>query len=67
MIAKASNAVGYPNPNKDATPLVDAHIRENPNMYVPAERLPLLYPIKPMPMRTERLRTRTWNTIRSGV
>lgn len=67
VIAKASNAVGYPNPNKDATPLVDAPIRENPNMYVPVERQPLLYPIKPLPMRTERVRTRTWNAIRTGV
>jgi len=67
VIARASNAVGYPNPNKDATALVDAHIRQNPNMYVPAERQHLLYPLTPQPLSTERARTRAWSAIRTGI
>ena len=66
VIAKASNAIGYPNPNKDATLLVDASIRDNPNMYVPQQQLGLLYPLEPIPMAIERIRTRTWTAVRSG-
>lgn len=66
VIAKASNALGYPNANKDATALVDEDIRSNPNMYIPDERRALLFPLRALPLPTERLRTRTWNAIRSG-
>lgn len=66
VIAKASNAIGYPNANKDATPLVDASVRDNPNMYVPADRLPTLFVLKALPQSVERVRMRTWNAIRTG-
>lgn len=66
VIAKISNALGYPNANQDATALVDEGIRGNPAMYVPADRLALLYPLQALPLPIERLRTRTWNAIRAG-
>ena len=37
VIARISNKIGYPNPNKDAFALVNESIRKNPNMYVPDE------------------------------
>jgi putrescine transport system substrate-binding protein len=67
VIAKASNEIGYPNANKDATELVDAHIRDNPNMYVPEDVLPSLFVLKALPQNVERMRMRTWNTIRTGM
>ena len=66
VIAKVSNAIGYPNPNKDATALVDASIRDNPNMYIPADKLDTLFVLKSLPQKVERMRMRTWNTIRTG-
>ncbi|XOV46124.1 polyamine ABC transporter substrate-binding protein [Pseudomonas sp. App30] len=66
VIAKVSNAIGYPNANKDATALVDENIRSNPNMYVPDDRRALLFPLLALPMPVERIRTRTWNAVRSG-
>lgn len=67
VIAKASNVLGYPNANKDATPLVDASVRENPNMYVPADKLASLFVLKALPQNVERMRIRTWNAIRTGI
>lgn len=66
VIAKASNQIGYPNANKDATSLIAPAIRDNPNMYIPADKLAMIYPIKPIPMAIERIRTRTWNMVRTG-
>ncbi len=66
VIAKVSNAIGYPNANKDATALVDESIRSNPNMYIPDDRRALLFPLQALPLPVERIRTRTWNAIRSG-
>jgi putrescine transport system substrate-binding protein len=66
VIARATNAIGYPNANKDATALVDPAVRDNPNMYIPADRLPSLYVLKALPQNVERIRMRTWNTIRTG-
>ena len=66
VIAKASNAIGYPNANKDATALVDASVRDNPNMYVPADKLETLFVLKSLPQKVERMRLRTWNSIRTG-
>lgn len=66
VMARISNALGYPNANQDATALVDESIRNNPAMYVPADRLALLYPLQALPLPVERLRTRTWSAIRAG-
>ncbi|UZE26025.1 polyamine ABC transporter substrate-binding protein [Pseudomonas sp. B21-056] len=65
VIARISNRIGYPNPNKDATALVDAEIRNNPAMYIPDEARKTLFPLEPMPASVERIRTRTWTTIKT--
>ncbi|APC18625.1 hypothetical protein BLL42_24000 [Pseudomonas frederiksbergensis] len=63
---KASNYIRYPNVDKGTTDLIAPAIRHNPNMYIPEDKLSMLYPIRPIPMATERIRTRTWNMIRTG-
>ncbi len=60
VIARISNKIGYPNPNKDATALVDANIRDNPNMYVPEQVRKTLFALELIPPAIERIRTRTW-------
>lgn len=65
VIARISNRIGYPNPNKDATELVNADIRSNPNMYVPDETRKTLFALEPVPSTVERIRTRTWTAIKT--
>ena len=67
VIARISNKIGYPNPNKDATALVNADIRNNPNMYVPDEARKTLFALQPMPPAMERIRTRTWTSIKTNL
>ncbi|WP_223460890.1 polyamine ABC transporter substrate-binding protein [Pseudomonas sp. GL-RE-19] len=67
VIAPISDLVGYPNPNKDATGLVAAEIRNNPNLYPTAEAQTRLYILEPLPHTVERARTRAWTKIKSGT
>lgn len=66
VIARISNRIGYPNPNKDATALVDEAIRNDPNMYIPEPARSTLFALEPLPNAVERVRTRTWTTIKSN-
>lgn len=67
VVAPISDFLGYPNPNKDAMPLVGAEIRDNPGLTPTAEAQKTLYVLQPLPQKIERVRTRVWNTIKSGT
>lgn len=67
VIAQASNYLSYPNANNDATALVDQKIRDNPGVYPSKEVLDTLFPLQPLPLKMERVRTRTWNTVKTGA
>ncbi|VEF10907.1 polyamine ABC transporter substrate-binding protein [Pseudomonas fluorescens] len=67
VIAQASNYLSYPNANKDATPLVEQKIRDNPGVYPSRKVLDTLFPLEPLPLKMERVRTRTWNTVKTGT
>jgi putrescine transport system substrate-binding protein len=67
VIAPVSDFVGYPNPNKDATGLVDPAIRNNPNLYPTDTAMSTLYTLQPLPRDAERARTRSWTKIKSGT
>ena len=67
VIAPVSDFVGYPNPNKDATELVDPAIRNNPNLYPTETAMGTLYTLQPLPRDAERARTRAWTKIKSGT
>jgi len=67
VIAPISDFVGYPNPNKDATELVDPAIRNNPNLYPTEAAMKTLYTLQPLPRDAERARTRVWTKIKSGT
>ncbi|SFO01416.1 putrescine transport system substrate-binding protein [Pseudomonas sp. NFACC24-1] len=66
VIAPVSDFVGYPNPNKDATEMVDPAIRNNPNLYPTEAAMATLYTLQPLPRDAERARTRAWTRIKSG-
>lgn len=67
VIAPISDFLGYPNPNKDGMPLVGAEIRDNPGLTPTADAQKSLYVLQPLPQKIERVRTRVWNTIKSGT
>jgi putrescine transport system substrate-binding protein len=66
VVAPISDFLGYPNPNKDAMPLVSAEIRDNPDLTPTSEGQKTLYVLQPLPQGAERLRTRAWTRIKSG-
>lgn len=67
VIAKSSNYLGYPNGNKNATPYVDQSLRENPGAYPSTATMATLFPGQPLPLKTERIRTRVWTKVKSGT
>lgn len=67
VIAKTSNYTGYPSANKSATALVKQTLRDNPAMYPSQEVIETLFPLEPLPLNLERLRTRVWTKVKSGV
>lgn len=66
VIAASTNYLGYPNANKDATDLVDTNIRDNPTVYPPQAVLDTLFPLEPLPLKLERVRTRVWSQVKTG-
>jgi putrescine transport system substrate-binding protein len=66
VIAKTSNYLSYPNGNKDATALVEESIRDNPVAYPSKQVLDTLFPLEPISLKMERMRTRLWTDIKTG-
>lgn len=66
VIAATSNYLGYPNANKDATALVEQKVRENPGVYPSPQTMATLYPLEPLPLKMERVRTRVWSKVKTG-
>ncbi len=67
VIADTSNFVGYPNANKDSTALVEQKVRDNPMVYPPKEAISTLFPLEPLPLKLERVRTRVWSKVKTGT
>ncbi|NBF09993.1 polyamine ABC transporter substrate-binding protein [Pseudomonas sp. Fl4BN1] len=67
VIAKTSNYLGYPNANKAATALVTQRIRDNPGAYPDKEVIATLFALEPLPLKLQRLRTRLWTKLKSGI
>ncbi|MGH8434456.1 MAG: extracellular solute-binding protein [Pseudomonas sp.] len=66
VVAPISDHVAYANPNQAADQLISADLRDNPNVYPPAEMQAKLYSVEMLPPSLERLRTRTWTKIKTG-
>jgi putrescine transport system substrate-binding protein len=67
IIAAISNTVAYANPNRLATKLVDAAIRNDPGIYPPPEVRARLFSDKLATPRYDRLRTRAWTKVKTGT
>lgn len=66
VIAPVSDFLGYPNFNLASQPLVSREIAGNTDLTPTAEAQKTLFVLKTLPQKTERVRTRVWNTIKSG-
>ena len=66
VVAKSSDYIGYANANRDATAFVSKELRENQGAYPSAETMATLFPVEPLPLKTERIRTRLWTKVRTG-
>lgn len=67
VVAKSSDYVGYPNGNKDALSLVDPRLLKDPAVYPPTEVMGTLFTLETLPLKYERMRTRTWSKIKNGT
>lgn len=66
VAAESTNLVGYPNGNKASQEFIEKDILEDPTIYPPAEVRANLYGISVPDREYERLRTRTWTSIKTG-
>jgi putrescine transport system substrate-binding protein len=66
VAAANSNFVFYANGSKDAQPLVEKEILEDPAIYPDEATLKLLYTTTPYDARTQRTVTQIWTTVKTG-
>ncbi|MFC5698792.1 extracellular solute-binding protein [Pseudomonas sp. GCM10022186] len=66
-MAAISNATGYPTSSARARPMVDADMRNNPDLYVDEATYARLIPGKDIPQREMRARMRAWTTFKTAL
>ncbi len=66
VAAKNSSYISFANANKAATPLIDASVTGNPNVYPPADLMAKLVPDMPESAEFSRALNRSWTTIKTG-
>ncbi len=66
VVAAYSNATTYPNANEEAFALVDEDLRNNPGIYPTPELKKVLFPIKGLPQKFNRIQTRVWTDVKAG-
>jgi putrescine transport system substrate-binding protein len=67
VAASATNYLSYANANQASNPLILPKIFNNPNIYPSAEVQDKLYVMRVMPPNIDRIMTRTWIKIKTGV
>lgn len=67
VMAANSNYVAYPNGNKAAQEFMDAELLEDPAIYPDAQTLDTLYVTEPWAPKTQRVATRLWTKLKSGL
>jgi putrescine transport system substrate-binding protein len=66
VAAGDSNYTWYANANKDSFDMVDEAVTSSPAAYPPKEAVEQMYTLAVVPLKTERVRTRTWTRFKSG-
>ncbi len=67
VIAPISDFIGYANPNRDATALMDPAITSDLGIYPDAETQRRLQPTMVYEPKIERLRSRVWSRVKTGL
>lgn len=67
VTAAISNFVFYANANRAAVPLLRPEVIDNPGIYPNEQSWDLLYPVQFGAPAEERLRTRVWARVKSGI
>jgi putrescine transport system substrate-binding protein len=67
VTAAISNFVFYANANSAAVPLLKSEVIDNPGIYPNEQSWDLLYPVRFGTPAEERLRTRVWARVKSGI
>ncbi len=66
VMADITNFVHYANGNAASDSLVDPAIKSDTKVYPSEEMTGKLFALQAMPLNIDRIRTRTWNKIRTG-
>jgi len=66
VIAGVSDYVGYANPNPKAGELMDQDVRNDESVYPPQAVLDKLFISAELPVKVQRLMTRSWTKVKSG-
>ena len=66
VMADITNSVHYANGNSAADSLVDPEIKADTKIYPSEAMMGKLFALEAMPLNIDRVRTRVWNTIRTG-
>jgi spermidine/putrescine-binding protein len=67
VIAQITNHVQYANGNSAADNLVDPKLKADATVYPPQEAMDNLYALEAMPLKIDRVRTRIWSKVKSGI
>ncbi|MBS0377433.1 MAG: extracellular solute-binding protein [Proteobacteria bacterium] len=67
VIAAITNEIHYGNNNRAADPYVESTIREDPSIYPSPQMRARLYQQAEAGAATERIRTRTWTSVKTGT
>lgn len=66
VVARASNAVFYPNANKDSDKFVSAEVKTDRGIYPPPEVLVTLFAVSPYDQASQRALNRSWTRVKRG-
>lgn len=67
VIARVTNEVWYPNPNEQATALVDTEVLEDQAVYPPEETMRKLFAVASRQAKEKRDISRVWNRLKLGL
>ncbi len=67
VIAQVTNHVQYANGNSAADALVDPKLKANAAVYPPQAAMASLFALEAMPLKIDRVRTRIWSKVKSGI
>ncbi|MDZ4336531.1 MAG: polyamine ABC transporter substrate-binding protein [Pseudomonas sp.] len=67
VIAQITNHVQYANGNGAADSLVDPKLKADATVYPPQGAMANLYALEAMPLKIDRVRTRIWSKVKSGI